>query len=225
MKKVVLFVMAIMLFLSGCSQKEASVNQDNPKGQEFISKMLSVIEDAKPNEFSTPEKTINTFYDSINNNDFDLALKILPIKEDYESTDISLYLQRMGMYKISADAPVPDNDMNNFLTRFASYYGFWQKRYTMRLLASNPGLLDTDIKLENPDSKSKIEIVKNMKATKKFEKPVITGDYDAELNESDKAMEATKKKVIEITTKLDNEEVMETITLLYINDNWKILFI
>ncbi|HEX9060468.1 MAG TPA: hypothetical protein VF941_09835 [Clostridia bacterium] len=225
MKKFLLFTLITIILLTSCANSnQTSKTNSEDKAEMFITNMTKIIPQPKKDQFSDYHVMINYFFKSVNDNDLESALKCFAVNEEYSVMDSDLYFKRVKVYKLNKDAPIPTNYSHNFFVTFSKYESYWQKYFMRLMLYSNPGLIDLNITEKTNNWQSELQKVKSIKTTKKYAIPKITFDKTAELNVIDQAMNASEKRVIDVTLNVENgkDEIAHAlITIVKINGNWK----
>jgi len=226
MRKIIPVILVVALLLAACQKNSdnANTNNSNQEGK-FIYNLIQIIPEPDKDEFSDYKMLINTFFNSLNDNNYDLGLKCFPINEEYKAMDIDTFFKRMQIYRLEADTPLPTDQPHNYFVIFSKYESYWQKYYLNLLFDSNPGLEKIEITDDNANWKTELEKVKAMKVTKKYSTPKIEDDIVTDPDDLDKAMNVSEKRVITLSTYIDNEKDNElnlTITIDKINGNWRI---
>lgn len=225
MKKGLFLICILFVFLTSLGSSSSKTTSLGQKNNTFITNMTEIIPQPRSKEFSDYHNLINTFFQSINNNDFNLSLKVFPIMEDYNSINIENYFNRLGDYRIISSAPIPKFDTHNFLETFNRYSSMWEKVYWNLYVASYPEIEDIEITMETKEWKKEIEKLNSIKITKKYSIPKVTLEKSMKLNVLDQAMKAVDKKLIEVKTKIDDEEIIFDLIIIKIKNNWRVLSI
>ena len=106
----------------------ASTNHEGKKtGSSLTDTIMNAIPTPGDNEFLDSEAVIRSFFDAVNANNFDDALKCFPIVAHYHAKDITNYFNTLYMYQIQNDAPIPDIAEHNFFTVFSDYLEIWKQ--------------------------------------------------------------------------------------------------
>ena len=202
----------MLLFIVSCNRASTP----------FIDTMMQNIPQPRPNEFSSYEAVVKTFFNAENENSFDDALKCFPIVEHFEAKDINTYFNTLGMYELNSDAPIPDNPERNFLTVFQSYTYFWDEYRLKALVGSYPELMELKLTSDTQDLETKLNEIKNMKITQKYEDVKIIEVLDYQLSPLLQGMGINETKVLEVETRINNETISSSITVGKIDGNWRI---
>jgi hypothetical protein len=224
--KVILFLLVCIVFAEGVWAREVPI-QDV-----FVKNMMSIIPRPKDKEFAEYQTCINAFFESVNNNDFNAALKCFPINEQFQALDVKGYAELGGAYIVLPDAPLPpilpSDNIGNYMSIFDMCVFYWRSVYIDAFMLSNPEFMGTSIDSLSDDFDKKIITVQNMKNSKKYSMSKILEEitlYSDALIPLDKAMNVTEAKYLATQVRIDNKYQEFDIIVIKIHNNWFIKYI
>ncbi|MFC5528695.1 hypothetical protein [Cohnella yongneupensis] len=223
-KTVVIFLF-ISLFLIACNKTNNNQSVQPGASDKFIDNMIHNIPQPDGDEFSSYEVVVKEFFNAVNENSFDNALKCFPIIENYQANDITNYFNYLQAYQLNSDAPIPDNIEHDFITMFLSYMKYWDEYRLRALISSYPELMDLKITLNDQDWEESLDRLKSMKITQKYSDIKIIKVMEKKLSSIQQEMGMDDSKVLEVETSLNNESIPLLITVGKIEGNWRITYI
>ncbi len=214
----------ISLTLVSCNKPNDNKSTGNEASSRFTDIAIAKIPQPESDEFSNYEDVINTFFEAVNNDDYNAALKCFPIVEEYHANTVDNYFNTLKMYRFQSDAPMIENKEHNFFTVYYHYLEMWNRYRMMALLISHPDLTDFQVTQDDEEWESRLNEIKNMKITIQFSNIKITRIMDKKIHAIHEGMGIKEIKLLEVELKIDNEVFSDgLISVGEIEGNWRIL--